>query len=98
MPRSLVLSSLKPPPVNGFSVAWLAVMPVTGLVPKSRPNAAAIVVDLVLLAHPVRGLDERPELHGPLAVPDRQVAGEIHLDVGVGGVGRHGGAIRAQRD
>jgi hypothetical protein len=37
----LVLSSLKPPPVNGLSVAWLLAMPVTGLVPKSRPNAAA---------------------------------------------------------
>ena len=103
MPRSFVLSSLKPPPVNGFSVAWLAGhsrhrVGAEVEAERRRRGAAAVIVDLVLLAHPVRGLDERPELHGPLAVPDRQVAGEIHLDVGIGGVGRARGAVRAQRD
>ena len=44
MPRSLVLSSLKPPPVNGSSVAWLFDMPITGLVPKSIPNDAALAL------------------------------------------------------
>ena len=37
-----MLSSLKPPPVNGSSVAWLPLIPMTGFVPKSRPNDAAV--------------------------------------------------------
>jgi hypothetical protein len=41
IPRSLRLSSLKPPLVTGFKVAWLAAIPVTVNEPKSRPKVLA---------------------------------------------------------